>query len=312
MKNILLFSAAFIFVFTSCEDILTKNLELEEFDFEKQMAISGELNSLDDTFRLLISENKAITDQFGEWEALVDAEAFLYQEETLIGQLSLQEQPQNFEDEANIFELDLENIDLSPGEYRLEVTHPDYDMATATTEIPEDVPLVEIEYVEEYGIAPTSFEKSDAILITFNDPPEENYYNISLKYNESVLDTFISGTDTFYFVNQPYFDLDSRDPDAQVDYDNILLTDGLYNGEQHTVVVYVVNYSYDGFSEFIDDFQVSWEMLSKDQYDFNTSLMLYNNSQDLGPFSEAVSLYNNIDGGLGIFAGINRRLYDIP
>ena len=312
MKNLIIVSIALCFVLSSCENLLVKNLELEEFNYEREIAISGILASEEDEFRLLISENQAITDPFDQWEPLVDAEASLYKGETLVGELNYQEEA-TLENQVNgVFVLDIENEDISPGEYRIEVSHPELGTAMATSEVPQDVVLDEIVFEPDFGIAPNFLERSDGLIITFNDPPEDNYYSLSIESAAVKFDTFIFNMDTMIFENRPYISIDTNEPNAQLSGDLVLLTDDFFNGENHTITLYVTDFSEEGLEAIKDDLEIKWEVISKDKYEFDSSIELYYNSQGLGPFSEAVSIFNNIEGGVGIFGCLNRTFYKIP
>jgi len=301
----------FLMMLTSCQDLLVKTLELEDFAYEKQMAISGVLIPTENEFKLLISENQAITEPADQWEAVEDAVATLYKGETELGQLEFGFD--NPDGPNNIFSLNIENIDLDPGTYRLEVEHPTLGMATAETEIPADIAIDKIEFVEDYGLAPNDLTRADAILVTFNDPPEDNYYSLRLEADSIVLDTFISGTDTFIYEVNGGIWVDFDVPGAQNVANGFIFNDTFFDGSsEQTVGMYLPGLNYEDDKEgFLSNFKVSWDVISRDKYEFDSSLNLYYESQGFGPFTEAVSIYNNIDGGVGIFSGLNRNFYPI-
>lgn len=312
MKKLYFILIGCCLTFIACEDALVKTLDLEDFAYEKQMAISGALNSEADKFKLLISENQAITDPFDQWEAAVDATATLFYGSTVIGSPMLEiNNPDGGPD--NLFSLDLENIDLDPGTYRLEVEHPTLGSAFAETEIPKDIQLDKIEFLEDYGIAPNFLERSDAVVITFNDPPEDNYYSLRFELDMIMYDTFIYNTDTIVYQENPYLGVDSGEQGAQLLRDGILFNDSFFNGKEHTIVMYLTGLEFqEDKEEFLSNLKITWDVISRDKFEFDSSLELYNNSQGFGPFTEAVTIYNNIEGGAGIFSGLNRSFYPIP
>ena len=310
MKKIILFAAISSLILTSCEDALVKTLELDDFEYEKQLAISGALFSTADEFKLLISENQAITDPFDEWEPARDATASLFKGEELIGDLKFTE---NADFVDNLFRLDLQNIEIDPGIYRIEVEHPTLGMATAETEVPEDIELDQIEYIEDFGIAPNFLNKSDAIQVTFNDPPEDNYYSLRIEMDTVIMDTFIYEMDTIIYPVTPYLGVDSAEPNAQLLQDGILFSDSFFNGNEHTITLYLAGLEFEeNVEEIIDALRITWDVISRDKFEFDSSLELYNNSQGFGPFTEAVTIYNNVENGIGVFSGLNRSFYPIP
>ncbi len=311
MKNTLFLAVVACMLLTSCEDVLVKTLELEDFEFEKQLAISGALISTDDEFALLISQNQAITDPFDQWEPAVEATAVLYSGDTEIGRPVLSEN--NPEGLNNLFLLDLENIELEPGNYRLEVDHPTLGTAVAESEIPEDIQIDNIEFVEDFGIAPNFLSRSDAILVTFTDPPEDNYYSLKIESDSIISDTFFYGMDTLVYEYEPFLGVDSGEPGAQMIQDGILFTDDFFNGQEHMITLYLAGLEFEEAPEkIIESLHVTWDVISRDKFEFDSSLQLYDNSQGFGPFTEPVTIFNNIEGGVGIFSGLNRSFYPIP
>jgi len=292
-------------ILSSCENLLVKTLELEEFEYEKQLAISGSLFSSEDNFNLLISENQAITDPFEEWMPATEAVSTLYKNGEEIGQLAYAENPLNGPD--NIFQLNVESLDIGPGDYTLEVDHPTLGMATASTSIPESVEITNIEFEEDFGIAPSTFESSDALLVSFVDPPGDNYYSIKIDNNTLILDTVVISGDTIIYESGIYLGLDTDEFGALVIPDGIYFNDDLFDGEDHTVTLFLTGFEWEEDKEAIlNNMVLNWEVLSEDKFNFDTSLETYYNSQGFGPFTEAVSVYNNIEGGVGVFAGVNR------
>lgn len=316
MKKILFFSIATTLIFSSCEDILTKNLELEEIAFEKQIAISGSLDSSADEFSVLVSENQSITDPFDEWEALSDAIVSLYQDEVLLGELSFEEtsvQPEEaFENGKGLFVLDLENLNIEPNDYRIEVSHPDFPDASATSTLPSEIAIDNIVFEADFGIAPNFLERTDAVHISFTDPPGDNYYNFNIVSDTIGMDTFIFEMDTFIFEQFYYISIDSNEPNVQFTNNGVLFSDDFFDGEEHTITFYVTDFSPEGISEFRNELDIEWEVMSEEKFRFKESFNLYQDSQGFGPFSEAVSIYNNIEGGVGVFSTTNKSFYPIP
>ena len=293
-------------IFTSCENALVQTLELDEHNFEKQLAISGALVSSNDRFRLLISENQAITDPITEWEPARDATATLFQGDIPIGDFI------NYSFNSYFF-LDLDSIEVVPGFYRLEVEHPVLGKAVAQTEIPVDVKIEDIRYVKDYGIAPNFLTRSDAVVITIKDPPEDNYYRVKFDLEAVVYDTIILNNDTIINKSYPWINFDSNEPGVQGLNNGIIFSDEFFNGTDHTFAMYVKDFKeVIEIEDWKDDIQIIWEVLSKDKYELDRSLALYNETQIFDTFSETVSIYNNIEGGVGVFSGMHRTSYTIP
>jgi len=280
--------ACICFLFTSCDsDLLVKTLEVDDFDYEKQLAISGALIPTESEFKLLISENQAITDPFDQWEPAPDAKAILLKEGEEIGQLNFDA---NHPDGLNnVFRLNIQNLDLTPGNYRLEVEHPSFGSAFAETEIPANVEIESVEFVEDYGFAPESLTNSDAVVVTFSDPPEDDYYALKLVADNIIVDTFISGTDTIIYEQNRYVYVESNVPGGQSIANGVLFDDSFFNGREFTVALFLPDLNYqEDKEEYLSNLKVSWDVVSRDKFEFDRSLELYFDSQGFGPFTEAL------------------------
>ncbi len=301
---LVLFSSFFL----SCENLLVKELDLEDFDFERQMVISGVIDNEKEEFIFYVSENTAITESFSgpEESAIPDATVSLFKDDELIGS------PEYFVD-GSVYFLSLNGIELVEGEYSVEVTAPTLPEVKAKTSIPSEVPLTQIEYIEDAGIHPETLERADAVKITFDDPEGANFYGLNIIANElgTVMDTFVIGTDTTFFEYTPFINIGSNDPDVFLSRNGFLLPDDFFEGREKSVTLFLDSFGFD-ISENKESIVVSWENLSEEKYLFTRSLELYQSSGDFGPFSEAVSVYTNVENGLGYFAGSHLSYYDLP
>jgi len=309
MKNLyiaipLLFSLLFI----SCEDLLVKELELEEFDFESQLVISGVIDNNTEEIAIYVAENSAITSNYSnpEESAVSDATVNVYKGSTLIGS-------PEYNPDQNIYFLSIAGSELTEGDYALEVSAGSFPDVRATTSIPNLVPLKEIEYIEDAGIHPNTLERSDAIIITFDDPDGKNFYGFNIISSQLgvIMDTFIYNMDTTIFEYSPFIDIASNDPDVFLNDAGFLMPDDFFEGREKSITLFIDAYDID-IAEIKEVLVISWENLSEEKYLFSRSLELYQNSGDFGPFSEAVSVYTNVENGLGYFAGSHRSFYSLP
>jgi hypothetical protein len=288
----------------SCENLLIKDLELEDFDFEKQLVLNASLNSSSDSMVVFVSENISILETEQDIIFIDNAEVDLFFEGQKIADLKLG-------DDSRYYHYFGDSI-RPVGEYELVINHPTYSEARAITHIPEDVPILDFEYIEDAGFDPLQQIETSAVRIKFKDPPGNNYYSFQVFSDFIYEDTFIQGIDTFIFENEIYIDTSIDDPNVITTQENsILLTDELFNDKEYILNIKIVNYNGIDPSELKDYLKFKWEVLSEDYFNYETSLNKYYQSSDFGLFSEPVTIHTNVENGLGIFAGFNRKIFRI-
>ncbi len=306
MKQIFFFiSIGLVFFLVSCEDILVKTLPLEDFDYEDQVTFSGILDPHLDSTYVLVSANQAITELENNFVHLENAMVALYYENELIAEGKATDDL--------IYTMDPTSA-LLPGDYRLEVAHVNYEnVAIANTIIPESVPLKNIRFEEEVGVSIETTERLDAVRLTIEDPPGDNYYLLSFDRFIDSEDTLVQGDDTLFFNNSIYYELYTNDALIVNDWQyGFIFNDEAFDGRDYNLDILIEFYDEDyDLQVILDKFKIKWTTLSKDRYDFILSNIAYQNSQDFGPFSEEVSIHNNVENGLGIFAGQNTQIYFI-
>lgn len=179
------------------------------------------------------------------------------------------------------------------------------------------------------------------LTIQFQDPPEENFYSVSAelrweKFGNAVINDTVIGAALSIERFLPF--LRSDDPIVDNPFDNyreeLLFKDISFNGETYELKLYIIfdkdNSIYtDLFNkplvlqdETIYDFQGNVFLVPGDTFGVNTLHVLlrsvteeyyeYGHTRDLqasiesNPFAQPVQVFDNIEGGLGIFAGYSQ------
>lgn len=309
---------------SSCEDLLTKELDFEDdFDFEEQLGLSGTLyndfGGIDSSriTRILLAESQSVIEPEFVPKVYNDGEIFINRDGEYHGELI----PSGESDGLylNINQDTSEFLEFPVGEYEIQVNHPDYGLVSSKTTIPEPVYLTELS-TDSLSISGSDFARTTPYLVTvtFTDPPGDNYYNFDIFTDNSnlELDTFIYGMDTFLIESYSYAYIESVNNTNVVEtFDNgIFMRDELFDNSEFTLSFYINifgdNFMDKTFEEILDPVKLRWSCISEEQYNFRTSYFNYINSQDFGPFSEPVSLYSNIENGLGYFGAEN--YYNVP
>lgn len=298
----LAFLSIIIASLSSCENLLVKEIELEELDFTKKLVLNSVLINHSDTLILTLSENISVleTPDF-DVKTIDGAVVKLFENGIEIGVF---EKPEAFDYYFLKFN---SPIDGSGNYYAVRVESPDYPMAEAQTKMPIESIINEVEYIENAGISP-DLRKLPGIRVHFNDPGnEENYYIFNVHSSAVVIDTFIFGNDTMFYEYELYIDATSNDPLVESGYRNEYLSDASFNGNEHTLTILLDNGNYEDvdLSNYLGSFTLSWISASKEYFEFDKSLSRYYQNSGFGLFTEPVSIYSNVDGGIGVFSSLN-------
>ncbi len=302
--SIFLFFSGLIFILSSCENLLVKELDLEDFDFKKQLVLNSAINSTSDSIVAFISENVSILNSEERLVFIENATVDLFFEGIKIADLQLGNDKR--------YHYKFMDANRPIGNYEMVVNHPIYGEVTANTEIPVDVPILDLKFIEDAGYDPLLDNQTSAIQFKIIDPPGKQYYAFQILTDQIVQDTFIDGTDTFYYETQISIDPSMiADPNiANNQNGKYYVNDDTFDGKEYLIYIRFAVYNFNLESVPVKElFKLKWEVLSKDYYNFNTSLDKYFRTSDFGLFSEPVTVHSNVQNGLGIFAGVNSKIY---
>lgn len=310
MKNILtILCLAFLFSI-SCENLLIKDLPLDETGFEKQLAVQSFIVAGTDSIITLVSENASVLESTFDIVYL-DADVSLRKSDTEIAVLEQGDDGRYYHFFDSVIE--------AGGEYELVIENTKYGDSRTKTAIPEVIEIKDFDFKYNVGTDPLDMTQVSEVSFTIVDPPGENFYSMSMESKVGGLDTFIDpfSMDTFTFESQVYLYPVSTQLDPAVSVsiygEDIFINDDFFDGQEYRVSVRysVFNNGGENSEEEIKKLLLmNFTTHSEDSFNYQTSLDRYNSSQDFGLFSEPVSVYTNIDNGLGIFAGSSQRVFE--
>ncbi len=293
-------------VMSSCENALVKDLDLEDdFDFEQRLGLSGTIYHQFDgepdyeVSVLLLAESQSIVESPDQVVYYEGGEVNLFSSSGFVGEFS----ELSFGRYAGIDTTTSLSYDMPHDTYTVEVTHPTLGTAMATTEMPEPVYLTEIT-ADSIDVPPSEFSDLTPFLVTltFTDPPGENFYGIEVDRRTADTDDFTIRP-RFASLNNPNL--------IWLDSGLVVFSDEIFDGSEYEVSFYI-DISVSGaslssltFEQIKSQLRIEWSCLSEDRYRFDVSHQNFVMTSDLGPFSEPVSLYNNIENGLGYFGASN-------
>lgn len=182
--------------------------------------------------------------------------------------------------------------------YTLKVSHPNFEPVQASQTMPQPIPLTTVNYTA-LKTNNNAFPKGE-LSIAFNDPvDQENYYEIAIfEQTPYIYFDEAGNVETREYYNEISLLDDNGLPNPLFTqgYNGsaLLIDDKTFNGKQK-----VLNLPFEHYEEG-PKFKVYWRSVSKAYFLFSSSLYFNQNIQE-NPFTEPVSLYSNIDGGIGAF-----------
>lgn len=316
MQNIkyILSSLVLLIAMSSCENLLTKELDIEDdFSYEDQLAISGFLNvsSNYSNLNLLVTKNQSIIQTSQDIQVLDDVTATLYKGENVVSTLINTEL--NGEQSPYYYHSDSLGMSTS-GEYTIKVEHPELGTATATTIVPDSVEVISAIFDTISPTNNTFFDTPDAnVELTIKDTEGNNYYNAQLSIHYTY--KYVDGQgDTIRNSTKGIINMQSRLPDfINLDDGTVVFSDQTFDESEITLNFDAFGTRYlieDSFYE-LDSISLTLLGLSEDAYRFKKSYKAYIDAQDFELFSEPVSLYNNVEGGLGYLGGIYQQSINV-
>jgi hypothetical protein len=302
-RNIKLFSLMILTLsLTSCNDFFIQELEIPRQELDNQLVVHSFISDIDTSLHFKISKNFGLDETFPEMDSSInDATIKLFRQGELVYEV--------MQNENGDYTQALNQGLIPDYDYKIEVQHPDYDLAFAETKMPPLVMPESVTFKKNFGFpGPNGDEKQNAIEIVFNDPADQvNYYEIQVhKILVESKEIIVFGDTTLIVKTYPdrYFSIDSN---FEQGVSGFLLSDQNFNGEKYTIDFLLVS---DQEIEVIpvDALKITWNCISKDHYEYSKSLLQYQRTSGFGLFSDPIAVYSNIQNGLGIFSARSSRV----
>lgn len=315
MKKHLFFSLIFV-ALLSC----TKTLDFDDEGLANQVVVNG-IISPDAAFTVYLTQSGSILIDRPTNPPL-EGSMDLYEDGTMIRQFPSQ-----------LAKFSATDLQLKAGKnYRIVVVSNDRQISAETT-IPYPTEVMSVDtssFRNKNGLTTTKYK------IKIKDPLGDDYYRIVVT-NETLkqVNDAVDSKTKKYYLNKSQNRITSDDPvfksvynnfgDADItpgpENDYFIFPDTYFQGKEYTIQFQISTYSiapnsYGGYADpgnlvlpgkeklIYDRHVVHMQRLSKELYDFLKYLKLYNYYHD-NPFSEPISVYSNVNHGVGIFAGFN-------
>ncbi len=201
--------------------------------------------------------------------------------------------------------------------YSLKVSAPGFATVEAFSAVPQLVKIKNITFKKDGfktlgdggGFGGGSSSIKDLLSVEFDDPSNENYYNIEcIEYQRDTLKNKLYQVRKSFSINQKF----SADLFDDNDYKrNLEFTDEIFNGKAFVFKLGIYTDYPDYFNNpdgnfgnshiVIEGYDVRLHSMSKERFLFNNSLQALNDSEG-NPFGEPIPLYTNFDKGFGLFS----------
>jgi hypothetical protein len=303
MKNIIFIFAVGI-ILMACE----KTISIKIPDEGRKLTINS-FFAEDSNMVVKLTKSRYILDGKWEFDPVENADISLFENDVLLEKLS--------ENNAGTY---LSNIIIKANKhYKIEVRSNGFPDSKAESHVPERTDIITLtaeETTDEYGGPIVSFN------LTFKDDPEtENYYFVQgHKYYSDTYYDHDTG-EKITNINKEILYLYSDDLNTYQDDwglgEGVLMSDEFINGKEYKLNCksYASYYYYDeSQGDQIEPdkndtttYYIEFHSVSKEFYQYYKSLSKHKEATDEF-FTEPVQVYNNIENGFGIFAGMSTDL----
>ncbi len=285
MKNLITI-LSLILLFSSCEQIV--ELDIEEY--EPKIRTSTIIHNIDDNNPQLHSCVSSITNAIGIYDNNSELE-FLYGAQVYLSENEIDFTNFSYDLTSNNVLFDMNG---EANRYSLVIEYPEYKTVYSELVYPLAPNASNIEYQFENRYSSIQGVYYDEINFTINDnePEKTNYYGVQV-----MIETKCCGDryPIWTFAND--FNLIKLNGFGSV----IAFSDNL--GEQFKIQVENTWIDLDEHKVILKVSQ-----FTEDYYRFLVSYNNYINSAD-NPFAEPITIYSNIENGLGIFGAMNSKWF---
>lgn len=305
MKHTYIYLLGILFLFSSCEDLLTKEIALEDVGFEPQLVLNTNVDFHNNNVRISLTKNISLSDIDDKDYALIkDADIKFKVAGT---QYEVKVLPEPF----NIYGYNVAlpgNVDLLGKEIEISASKEGYKDILSKTTMPNDFSVVDLSY-EEKAIGQDNGKQLDRIKFTIEDNVnEENFYEFQVYAVTRDTSVDINGDTTIYDnLNNLILEKEISSPvdnNAQVLYNDINFNGLKFSFSFGVNTSYLINNKPFGVVLFV-------RSLSKSKYLHRISVEKYRRNQNLGFFSEPVTVYTNVENGLGALTAEYSKKYTL-
>jgi Domain of unknown function (DUF4249) len=303
MKYLLFILAASSLLHACSEDFFSQTVKIDPPEYDKQLSFHLLLDTKDSVVRLIVTRNYGIlesVDRYEDWY-VKGATAELYEN----GQKWLTLNPVSV-DSSFILTAVLPHAFQTGSTYEIRATHPDFPAVDAVQVVPADFQLDSARV--KYDAVPGEFGyRYDLAEVFIQDAPGvKNFYEIRLfkLYIEYEYDPNTNTFDTVRIWEYPLNIDGFNDPNVKFGYGSSgVISDQFFDGQPYK---FQARFDSEVGGSFDSTLYVSVLNITEDCYKWSYSYNVSYESEE-NPLVEPVTIFHNLNNGLGIFSVANRK-----
>lgn len=295
-------------LFASCsEDFFSQTVKVDPPPYDKALVVHEFIGNYDSLLIIEVTRNYGILETVSDtsWGVRNATVQWLVD-----GQLALTPVTRGG-DESFVYVADVPPGHFQPGKrYEIRVQHPDFPTISAEQVMPNPPVVDSVRYRENGGLNQFG-ERLSSVEAYLQDPGgERNYYELQVRAeyyqlfevydnqgNIIRIDTILSWTSVQY-PDEP------EDPNVAYGINGaVLVSDQFFDGQKYKFSFRTYQYDSD-----LRRYQVSVRAVTEEYYLYSRSEYRRRDSEE-NPLAEPVTVFYNMNGGLGIFGLYNERLF---
>jgi len=294
IRQYIIYTILVLLVFSSCRDnFFDSIIDVEVSEHEPQLTVTAHLFNGNPQQRIHVNHSTGILESTSI-QPVKDAIINLYEGDNLLSNFSFWEDDRR--EGLGVYLTDSLSF-ISGRTYTLKVQSNQYGTIESTQVMPSKVAIKTATF-EEDGAIDRYGDRADEISIQFDDPKDQqNYYSISVR---GIYE--FANTDTSFIVDNIGLQVTPVDPFLEEAWDVLLLSDASFDGKTYTLNfgAFTQEVYYLDLEGQLIGLKIGLSSVSKDFYSFWKSMDTYENNED-NFFAEPVNVYENVEGGIGIF-----------
>lgn len=304
MRYLFFILAASLLLHACSDDFFSQTIKIDPPDYDKQLSFHLLLDNNDSVVRLVMTRNYGILESVVNYEDwfVKGATAEIYEN----GQIMLSLSPVST-DSAYVLTGTLPHPFQIGNTYEIKASHPDFPSVQAKQLVPGDFQVDSLRV--KHDAVPGEFgDRLDLLEIFLQDQPGvRDYYEIAIikQYYNVSYDPATNTYDTIG-VNEYDVDIDGyNDPNVLEGFGYTgLISDQFFEGQAYKFQARF----YGNYSPQDSSVVVRIRHVTEDYYKWSRSYQASYN-EDENPLVEPVSIFNNLQNGLGIFSIANEKKY---
>lgn len=306
MKYILYILSAVLLLHSCTGDFFSQTVKIDPPEYDKQLSFHLLADTKDSVIRLAVTRNYGILESVERYEDwyVFGATVELYEN----GQLWLTLAP-SVPDSGYILTGVLPHPFQPGSTYEIRASHPDFPSVTAVQVVPNDFQVDSVRI--RYDVALGEFgDRLDLAEVFLQDQPGvKNYYEIML-FNRYFQIIYNANTNTYDTIGVHYYPLyidGFNDPNVEYGYaDGGLISDQFFDGQAYKFQARFNSESFGLDSTTL----VTVRSVTEDYYKWSRSYQANYDAED-NPLIEPITIFHNLQDGLGIFSVAQRKNYEV-